>query len=62
MIPDKPIRKYHDNELDETWLVGLKHPFDIRPYRRCTSCCKSAIRTREYYYRKKNGTKNTVAG
>ena len=54
MIPDKPIKKAHDHELDETWLVGLRKPFNHPPVRRGLNCSKATMYNREFNKRHKN--------
>ena len=54
MIPNKPIKKAHDNELDETWLVGLRKPFNHPPVRRGLNCSKATMYNKEFNKRHKN--------
>ena len=54
MIPPHPIRKAHDNELDETQLVGLKKPFNHPPVRRGLNYSKATMYNSEFRKRHKN--------
>jgi len=49
MILKKPIREAHDNELDETWLVGLKRPYAHPPTRRRMKCSRKGMYSHEHY-------------
>lgn len=54
MILSHPIRKAHDYELDETWLVGLRKPFNHPPVRRGMNCSKATMYNSEFRKRHKN--------